>query len=427
MAAVEWSEKQQRVREAIQGDDYDRIVIAGPVQSGKSFSAIVAWIEYIRGKYPGGTEFIVASHSQRQLDAAVLSVIERWCRERTIEFKGHRGWHGVEAAKPGPGGETELVLYSLIGQKAGDEARAKSFSVASAFVDECVEVPEMFLAAIEDRCSKPGAKLVMLTNPGGPEHWFKKQWVDEALEDPQIAAFKFSLDDNPTLTQRYKDRLAKRYTGAQFQRMVMGDWAASTGFVYPMAVLAIEKPPIISERTVYTVGIDYAASSVTHAVLVARLPDQGSWVVSEWRHDGREDGQLSPTDQARRIAQWLDGFKVGRIAVDPSAPALRAALSKRVPASTRIVKADNDLDEGIQFVQQMMTAGRLRVSPACRELCRELQSYVWRDNAAEQGEDKPLKQDDHGCDALRYDQWTGAGTGAQPIRRERTARGRVTV
>jgi len=35
-------------------------------------------------------------------------------------------------------------------------------------------------------------------------------------------------------------------------------------------------------------------------------------------------------------------------------------------------------------------------------LQKELSSYVWDEKAQERGEDKPLKMNDHGPDALRY-------------------------
>ena len=46
--------------------------------------------------------------------------------------------------------------------------------------------------------------------------------------------------------------------------------------------------------------------------------------------------------------------------------------------------------------------GRLNISPRCVHLLREINSYVWDEGPAARNEDKPIKRNDHGPDALRY-------------------------
>ena len=57
---------------------------------------------------------------------------------------------------------------------------------------------------------------------------------------------------------------------------------------------------------------------------------------------------------------------------------------------------------GVQIKQQTdnaMTSGYVKISRNCPELLGELGGYVWD---TKEGEDKPVKVNDHGCDALRY-------------------------
>ncbi len=42
------------------------------------------------------------------------------------------------------------------------------------------------------------------------------------------------------------------------------------------------------------------------------------------------------------------------------------------------------------------------MSRRCRNLIKEFQSYVWDPKCLKTGEDKPLKENDHALDALRY-------------------------
>ena len=50
----------------------------------------------------------------------------------------------------------------------------------------------------------------------------------------------------------------------------------------------------------------------------------------------------------------------------------------------------------------LLDAGRLMVHPRCERLIGELEGYLWDSKAQERGEDRPIKQDDHAVDALRY-------------------------
>ena len=50
-----------------------------------------------------------------------------------------------------------------------------------------------------------------------------------------------------------------------------------------------------------------------------------------------------------------------------------------------------------------LVLGRLSISPDCVRTLGEIPSYVWDSKyAAACGEDRPLKENDHCCDAMRY-------------------------
>jgi len=78
---------------------------------------------------------------------------------------------------------------------------------------------------------------------------------------------------------------------------------------------------------------------------------------------------------------------------DPAEPASIEQFQRR---GLRAESADNDVIPGIQHV----TAQRhgLQVHETCRNLRNEFGGYEWKD----EGEDKPVKANDHALDALRY-------------------------
>jgi hypothetical protein len=57
---------------------------------------------------------------------------------------------------------------------------------------------------------------------------------------------------------------------------------------------------------------------------------------------------------------------------------------------------------GIGTNMSLLANNKLYLSKRCVQLARYLPGYAWDDKAALVGEDKPIKVNDHECDALRY-------------------------
>lgn len=87
------------------------------------------------------------------------------------------------------------------------------------------------------------------------------------------------------------------------------------------------------------------------------------------------------------------------IVVDPSAASFIAELQKR---GFYVIPADNEVLDGIRATATLLAQDYLKINKNCKGLRSEMRSYVWDDKAAQRGEEKPVKQLDHGPDALRY-------------------------
>ena len=132
-------------------------------------------------------------------------------------------------------------------------------------------------------------------------------------------------------------------------------------------------------------------------------------VIKEYYYDGGKSGKLK-TDQQylEDMIEFTEGYKIREVICDPSALSFITQLRQ---AGFPVRQAKNDVIDGIRTVARMMDNGELCVHVSCKNLIRELQSYVWDSKAQARGEDKPLKQDDHGPDSLRYLAFTLFGKG----------------
>ena len=64
--------------------------------------------------------------------------------------------------------------------------------------------------------------------------------------------------------------------------------------------------------------------------------------------------------------------------------------------------AENDVTLGITRAQKSLTFGILKIAPAQKNLIREMGLYQYDKKSIEKGKEVPVKEEDHGCDALRY-------------------------
>ncbi|GAB7388987.1 hypothetical protein BSNK01_28250 [Bacillaceae bacterium] len=209
------------------------------------------------------------------------------------------------------------------------------------------------------------------------------------------------------LSPEYVEDLKREYSGLWYKRFVLGLWVQAEGAVYDMwdeeKHVEDEIPAPHEARLVYC-GVDYGTTNPCAFLLVSLAGD--TWYVHcEYYHDSRSVGrQKTDAEYSRDLANFLADLKRRvPVIVDPSA----ASFIEQLHRDGFIVwEADNSVLDGIRSVSTLLSEGRLKVHQSCRNLIREFSAYVWDEKAQKRGEDKPLKENDHALDALRYVIWT---------------------
>lgn len=274
-------------------------------------------------------------------------------------------------------------------------------TLAYAYVDEATCIPEPFWKMLETRLSVSGAQLFATLNPEGPAHWLKKQYLDRS-DVHDIISWKFNLDDNPSLDTVYKNAIKASFTGVWFKRFVMGEWCQASGAIYPdwdeNNVYSKDYPT----PNYYLVGIDYGTTNATAAVLCAVTPNK--WpqfrVEAEYYYDSEKAGRAKTDAELVKDIKDFIGYKnVSSIYIDPAAASLKVALRQ---ADLPVVDANNDVLLGIRTCNKFIYGKNIIVHKSCKNLIEQIQSYAWCPKAQDRGEDKPIKKDEHSCDALRY-------------------------
>ena len=214
------------------------------------------------------------------------------------------------------------------------------------------------------------------------------------------------MDDNLSLAEEIKNRYRSLYQGVFFKRYILGLWAAAEGIIYDMFdtdkhVRNINNFFQLLINGSRYVSCDYGTQNATVFLLWNKGVDGKWYCIREYYYSGRDKGkQKTDAEYADDLKKWLDETKIKAIIVDPSAASFIAELRKR---GYKVIKAKNDVLDGIRLVAMLLNLEKIVFSSSCKETIKEFASYIWDEKVAEKtGEDKPVKQHDHAMDAVRY-------------------------
>jgi len=391
--AFEWTEPSPKQKLSIAKSTARINLWHGAVRSSKTIASVLRWLEFLK-KGPKGKKLIIGK-TERTIKRNVLDVIADIVGSRNFNY--NRGL-----------GEVTICGHKCEIASANDEraeSKIRGVTLAGAYGDEISLWPESFFTMLLSRLSVPGARLFGTTNPEGPHHWLKENYIDREQE-LSLRSFHFKLEDNPALDHTFIENLKQEYSGVWYQRYINGLWVLAEGLIYDMFERDLHVVEEIPDLKQTWVGIDYGTSNPTAFVLVGMGKDNKLYIIDEFYHAG-DDMSTSKTDAeySVELQRWLAGWEPRWIFIDPSAKSFRTQLWRdrsQCPAFQNIAKGNNEVLDGIRKVSSLLSTGNLMVHNRCENVIREFGAYSWDPKAQERGEDKPLEKNDHTMDAVRY-------------------------
>ena len=275
-----------------------------------------------------------------------------------------------------------------------------------AYINEASLANEKVFKEITTRLSAPGARLICDTNPDNPSHWLKRDYIDKAGEPKKrIKVHSFTIDDNEFLDPDYVETLKAQFSGVFYDRAIRGLWVLADGAIYSnfdKSKMVVDLPADTTFQESW-VSIDYGTLNAT-VFKLWRLYQRKWYCTDEYYYSGREK-QKQKTDE-EYVSDLEEFYKhnnlkkgQAKVILDPSAASFRTALKKR---GFSVKSAKNDVLNGIRCEMSAMNTGLVYWSSKCVHTLKEFGLYIWDEAAANRGEDKPVKTDDHCMDADRY-------------------------
>lgn len=365
-------------------------IFEGPVRAGKSFIALLRWLEFVRSGPPG--PLIICGRTDKTIKRNIIQPLQ--------DLVGSAVRYSIGK------GEVQLYNRTMYVVGANDdraEGKIRGSEFAGALIDELTLLPESFVKMLLSRLSIKDAKLFGSTNPDSPYHWLKRDFINRK-DEIDCSVFSFHLDDNPALDETYKENLKKEYQGLWYKRYIEGKWVQAEGAVFDFfdeeIHVILESPGPARE---YIVGIDYGTTNPCVFSLIgineANYPNV--WLEKEYYYDSSKTlRQKSDYEYVQDLKEFLDGIQPSAIYIDPSAASLRQEMRREGIQNIR--DANNDVLTGIRFHANMLVNGEFKICCNCKNAISEYSNYLWDSKATEKGIDKPIKKFDHMMDSLRY-------------------------
>jgi len=394
------------------------LILEGPYETGKTYAALQK-LNALLSKYPN-THALMVRQTYKSLLASAVVTFEK----KVLLFPpGHRDALVTSYGKNRPEwydypNGSRLVLG---GMDNADKFLSSEFDLI--YVNQAEEIGldswEKLTSRATGRAGNmPYSQVMGDCNPGDPLHWIKQR--------PGLILVKTRHSDNPTLFDHRKEvwtaqgertigRL-KKLTGARYKRGYLGLWVGVEGQVYehfdPNVHILPSDFHIPKEWPRYRV-IDFGFRNPFVCQFWAVDEDGRMYLYKEIYHTNRtvraHAGQIHRASGNEEYeATIADHDAEDRATLEENGistrPAKKAVL-KGIDATQERFKIQDDGRPRIYFLHDARIELDRDLEDEFKPTCtiEEITGYVYdHPKEGKAFEEKPIKYNDHGMDAMRY-------------------------
>ena len=370
---------------------YDAVICDGAVRSGKTVCMSISFVSWAFSEFSDSSFAICAktvASARRNIISFLLPILKELgftCREFVSKNYIEISFSGVTNR-----------FYLFGGRDESSAALIQGLTLSGVMLDEAALMPRSFCEQAIARCSAEGSRIWFNCNPENPSHWFYREWIKKC-DEKNCLYLHFTMEDNPSLSEEIITRYKSLYSGAFYERFVLGKWVAADGLVYPFfdESYICESAPDSFEQ--FYVSCDYGTVNPTSMGLWGKNGDK--WYrIKEFYHDSRQKGfQMTDEEYYQELEKLADSRELEAVVIDPSAASFGECIKRH--GKYRVLRANNDVLDGIRKTGDCLKQRKIIICRECADLLREITLYKWNEGI---GTDAPRKENDHAMDDMRY-------------------------
>lgn len=367
------------------------VICDGAVRSGKTLCMSISFISWAFYNFCD-TSFAICGKTISSLRRNVITPLipNLLSLGFKCDYKISRNLLEIEK------GNNKNRFYIFGGRDESSASLIQGMTLGGVLLDEVALMPRSFVEQALARCSLEHSKFWFNCNPEHPFHWFYTEWIKKS-DAKNMLYIHFKMEDNPSLSSSVINRYKSLYSGAFYERFIDGRWVAADGLVYPMFDNRCHIRKSVGKFFLYYLSCDYGTVNPFSLGLWGKAED-GWYRLDEYYHSSRDRGiQLTDEEYYGKLLSLVNGRKIEAIIIDPSAASFIETIKRH--GVFRVIKADNDVLKGINYVCNALKNGEIFFYPNCADTIREFSVYRW-DNGIKR--DAPKKENDHAMDDIRY-------------------------
>lgn len=377
-------------------------VAEGAVRAGKTVDNVAAFAYLIDRGTPDRIHLATGSTAAN----AKLNIGD--CNGMGLEyiFRGRCRWtkyKGNEALAIRSHGREYVVIFAG-GAKADSFKKIRGNSYGMWIATEInLHHQDTIKEAFNRQLAAKVRRVFWDLNPSAPGAWIYEDYIERFREQfgRRYNYEHFTIRDNATISEQRFAEIEAQYrqygvTSAWYRRDILGERCIAEGLIYPMfgEFNIVDEVP---ERGEYYISCDYGTLNPFSAGLWC-WDGKKATRIREYYYSGRNERSNKTDEEYYTELERLAGdLTVKSVIVDPSAASFIEVIRRH--KRFRVQKAVNDVIPGIATTARYIQDGTIKVCRSCKDAIREFGLYRWDEKSTE---DKPIKENDHAMDDIRY-------------------------
>ncbi len=236
---------------------------------------------------------------------------------------------------------------------------------------------------------------LFISTPKGFNHFYDLYRMES--KDADYKSFHFTSYDNPHIPKSEIDREKLSKPDDAFAQEYLADFRKVEGLVYKefeRAKHVVGTSQLPAHYSEILAGVDFGFTNPAAVTHIGKDFDNRYWLFDEFYKREKTDAE---------VADYVASCQFQRVFPDPENPAAIEELRRRGVNLRDVKKGPGSVANGINIVRELLKSNRLFIHSSCVNTIFEFETYAYPDKKdGRNEEEKPMKENDHALDSLRY-------------------------